>query len=172
MQSSTASQWVPPEVDFSLFSLTKLSLTVSDLEPWKAQPHDPRGTLVRVEGEVADIETGRPIPLMSQFMFDKKEVLAYGSDEPFKAQLRQHLIEMATHEIDEALLFNGRRFRNPHPEDPSYIERSVNVNRYRRFPTLEEKLMYDRQQSRAEREYPAVREPVYDCLTRKLLGYR
>lgn len=179
-----AQKWQPPEVDLSLFSLPKLN--IEKPHPWE---EDSREVSLVVRGEVADVFTGRPIPLVSVHRFPVRYYDGASTehiDDAFKHSLRQHLINMATHEIDEALFVAGRRVKNPHPEDPSYIDRPVRprervgkdfLDDYRReyMGTLSEPRRFDgrgREVSRAERAYLSGKQPEYDCLTGKLLGYR
>jgi hypothetical protein len=112
------SLWTPPSVDVSIFSMPGMKVGPSPYTTYA--PGDSRMAFL-FQAETRDAHTARHSMIQHEHTIDRAE---YGQmldpEDAFRSMVRAKLIEIATHEIDEVLLFNGKRYKDPHPEKPEY----------------------------------------------------
>jgi len=107
---------VPSEQEFGGVTLRPLSMTILSVELGRITPVNPFSTEFTqelcVHAEVLDMDTGKPIPL--QF----SNIISSNDRRPLHRIVREMLLEMCAHEIDELLRDStGKHYRDPHGRD-------------------------------------------------------
>src|SRR5262245_36219880 len=121
-RETKAEQFTPsfnvPTADVSIFSMPGMKIGPSPYA--KFEEGDTRFAIL-FQAETRDAHTGRHTMIQHEAIFDHKDFAQMADPNvAYREAVRDKFIQIIAHGLADVLLFNGKRFKDPHPEKPEY----------------------------------------------------